>query len=110
PPAPPRPPAKPTTPPGKPAAYTRSMEQGAAQEKAARYDQALTAYKTALQALPNDADAKAKVDFCQTMLDADKAMKQRKFADALAAYETALKLFPNDANAKAGLQRAKTAK
>jgi len=102
--------SKPPTPPAKPTAYVRQMETGASQEKANRYDLAFTAYKAALQALPNDADAKAKIEFCQAMVDGEKALKQRKFADARTAYETALKLFPNDANARAGLQHAKTGK
>lgn len=102
--------AKPPMPMGKPAAYARQMEQGVAQEKLGRYDQALVAYKAALRLVPNDADADKKSDFCQFMVDGDKAMKARKFADARTAFESALKLFPNDANAKAALQRAKTAK
>jgi tetratricopeptide (TPR) repeat protein len=104
------PPAKPPTQPTKPAAYAQQMSQGSLQEKGGRYEQALAAYKAALQAAPNDADAATKVEFCQAMLDGEKALKQRNFAGARSAYEAALKLFPNDANAKLGLQRAKMAK
>ncbi len=102
--------AKPPMPMGKPAAFTRQMDQGAAQEKAGKYDQALIAYKAALRLVANDVDADKKVDFCQLMVDGDKAMKARKFTDARTVFESALKLFPDDTNAKAAQQKAKTAK
>ena len=95
---------------GKPPLYARQMDQAAALERAGRYDQALAAYQAALRIVPNDADADKKSDFCQFMVEGDKAMKSRKFADARAAFENALKLFPDDFNAKSALQRAKMAK
>jgi tetratricopeptide (TPR) repeat protein len=97
-------------PPAIPPLYAKQMDAGAADEKQGRYDLALKAYSAALQIVPNDDKAKRKVDFCQAMVDGNKALAAKKYPDAVNAFETALKLFPNDANAKQGLTRAKSGK
>ena len=97
-------------PPPKPPLYLKQMDAGQTLEKQGKYDQALNAYKAALNALPGDQAARDKVDFCQAMVDGNKAMQLKKFPDAVKAYEAALRLFPDDQTAKQALQKAKTSK
>jgi hypothetical protein len=118
-------PAKPEAPPPKPAApaapmpskpvappaeYTKQMDAAAGFEKQQKYADAVTAYRAALKAVPNDARATKALDFAEHMADGQKALSAKKFPDAVREFEAALKMTPGHADATALLKRAKEGK
>jgi tetratricopeptide (TPR) repeat protein len=102
--------APPAPPPGPPAEYTRQMDAAAALEKQQKYADAVTAYRAALRAAPNDPKATKGAEFAQNMADGQKALAARKFPDAVRDFEAALKVMPGNADATALLKRAKEGK
>jgi tetratricopeptide (TPR) repeat protein len=100
-------PPKPAPP---PAAYTRSMQNGAAFDKQQKWADAVKWYKEALKAVPGDAKGTAAESFSQHMDNGQKLAAAKKFADAAKEYEAALKLVPNQPDAASALKRAKEGK
>lgn len=101
---------KPTPPPPNPqAAFTASMTQARALEKAAKYTEAIPAYEAALKLVASDATKAAQ----QAQAYAGIGRSQhglKKFKEAISAYEEALKRTPGNAEVKAALARAKMGK
>ena len=82
------------------------------------FDDALAAFKKALELMPDDPEAtrgvadataarnRAKVDYVQLITQGDAALQARNFQVALGSYQLAAALFPNDPNAQRGIAAA----
>lgn len=112
----------------KDALYNQYMAEGQEEELDESYENALSAYKNALQVRPNDRPAQDKVDEIQQILDnianqqasqnakeeayrkaiekADNAFDQARYIDAKNAYDEALSAKPGDAYAKERLEES----
>jgi len=106
------------------AQYAKFMDQGKKAVADKSWSDAVTAFESAIQVLPGDADAnkalsdaraalavvqsdKAKLADYQTRIDAGKAaMTAQRYADAVREYLAALRLAPDDAAATKGLKNA----
>jgi hypothetical protein len=125
-PSPPAPPARPA--PGQPqnhapatnspapnaqAKYREAMQTAAALEKQGKYSEAVGAYRSALQFMPNDAGATAALrnaDFHSHLAEGQKLLAARKFPEATRELEAAVNLDPHSNEAKTLLQKARTGK
>ncbi|HEV3084665.1 MAG TPA: hypothetical protein VGY66_33185 [Gemmataceae bacterium] len=110
-------PVKPSVPPPPPPSpqvrYNEAMQRASALEKQARFVDALAAYRTALQAMPNDAKATAalrKADFNAHMAEGQKQLTARKFTEATREFEIAVNLDPRSTEARTQLQKARSGK
>jgi tetratricopeptide (TPR) repeat protein len=86
-----------------------------------RFDDAVAAFKKALDLMPDNPEAtkgvadataalnKAKVDYAQLITQGDNAMQARNFQAALTSYQAAAALFPNDPAAQRGIAAAQQA-
>src|SRR5260370_29175679 len=86
-----------------------------------RFDDALAAFKKALDLMPDDPEAtrgvadataarnKAKADYAQLMAQGDTLMQARNFQGALTSYQAAAALFPNDPAAQRSVAAAQQA-